>query len=41
VVRSEVLDLVKRVEDYAVRYDASLAKDFGGRGAGISVAPLR
>jgi hypothetical protein len=38
--RSEVLDLVKRVEDYAVAYDASLVKEFGGRVAGISNVPL-
>ena len=38
--RSEVLDLVKRVEEYADRYDDILVGEFGGRKAGPSSMPL-
>lgn len=38
--RSEVLDLVKRVEDYADHWDDILVAEFGGRPAGLSAAPI-
>ena len=38
--RSEVLDLVKRVEEYADKYDDLLVDEFGGRSAGLSVLPV-
>lgn len=38
--RSEVLDLVKRVEEYADRYDDILVDEFGGKKAGPSSMPV-
>ena len=38
--RSEVLDLVRRVEEYADRYDDILVDEFGGNKAGPSSLPL-
>src|SRR5262245_52125719 len=38
--RSEVLDLVKRVEDYADKYDDILVDEFGGSKAGPSSMPI-
>jgi hypothetical protein len=39
--RSEVLDMIKRVEDYADHWDDLLVKEFGGRLAGLSAAPVK
>ena len=38
--RSEVLDLVRRLEDYAVTFEVELVHEFGGRSAGISASPI-
>jgi hypothetical protein len=38
--RSEVLDLVKRVEEYADKYDDILVDEFGGQKAGPSSMPV-
>jgi hypothetical protein len=37
---SEVLDIIKRVEDFADHYDEVLVSEFGGRHAGPSSAPV-
>ncbi len=37
---SEVLDIIKRVEDFADRYDDILVAKFGGRAAGPSSMPV-
>lgn len=38
--RSEILDLVRRVENYGDKYDDELVAAFGGRIAGLSAAPI-
>jgi hypothetical protein len=38
--RSEILDLVRRVEEYGDKYDDELVLEFGGRKAGLSAAPV-
>lgn len=37
---SEVVDIIKRVEDFADHYDDVLVHEFGGRKAGPSSAPI-
>jgi hypothetical protein len=37
---SEVLDTIRRVEDFADRYDDLLVAEFGGRAAGLSSMPV-
>jgi hypothetical protein len=37
---SEVMDIIKRVEDFADHYDDVLVDEFGGRRAGPSSAPI-
>jgi hypothetical protein len=38
--KSEVLDMVSHIEDYAEGYSARLVEEFGGRVAGLSAVPV-